>query len=218
MLSAYLEEFLPNPSIVIATIQGKIRRLINCDYIETPEHLNIPNYKNFRSHLDSLKTLEDKIKFLRNLRRFIDQCKRCFNETEFLPDLVGRGNVVCKGTNIFLLDSNNAAFAPCEGADRIIIPLDNRGFPIFDMSLRLLYRLERHLLVEDKGNISSQGFTKQYRKARNYHDEICPEELADILTSKKELKGDHFYGAVRFKARRELVDDIVEKLSEISHF
>lgn len=217
LLRNHFDRFLPNAEILSVSIEDSIRTLLICDKIET-QYSNSSSLSGgvFLKHLNELPDLQDKVKFLANLREFVDSCKEFFKRCASLPDLIGRGNLVCKGSDLYLLDFNNLSFKTTnEGSDKdnIHVPLDEKGYPIFDLSLRLLYHLEKKLLTYNGRNLSSQEFNTSFRQQHSNKDQL-PEELKHILVDRETLKKDPFYGAVRFKERREKAQRIWEKIGQ----
>lgn len=212
LLAEYFRKFMPNPGRLITIIRGEMRELIFCDRVYSSYLTSEPSAGIFSSHLASLPTIDQKILFLRQLREFVERCKLFFAKEKRLPDLVGKGNFVPHEETVYLLDLNNAVFGTINGEEEITVPVDEAGWPIFDMSLRLLYGIERHLLTHCGGNFSSQHFNRNYRHTRIYRGSDVPDELTDILHSRETLKEDSFYGALRFSKRRIEVEKIITRL------
>lgn len=203
LLEQYLAEFLPNPEVMQVAIGDSIRNLIFCERIYSPFLTSVPKAQFFRAHFDSLPNVEAKARFLHKLRRFVDQCKRLFYDTSSLPDLVGKGNLISQGTDIYLLDFNNTTFDRhfSVGGD-IRVPLDDRGDPVFDLSLHLLYHLEKELL-SSRANSPASGRLPA----------LAPADKAQApFVDFGRLKQEPFYGALRFRARREKVKEIMREV------
>jgi hypothetical protein len=69
--------------------------------------------------------------------------KRLIEETGYVPDLAGSGNLLLTLTgHIKLVDINNISPVSFDS----VIPLDDRGYPVCDKSIEALYLLEEKLL------------------------------------------------------------------------
>ncbi len=76
-------------------------------------------------------------------------CRNMYTETQRLPDLAGRGNLLFDGNGtLFLVDPND----PTRGISPIKykrrepvhhIPVTQQGFPVFDASLHVLSEIAR---------------------------------------------------------------------------
>lgn len=211
LLKQFFEEkgHLPNPRAEEFIIDGKSRFLVTCDNINSFNIKKIPSEKSFQHHLDfKLTTLDDKLGFLSSLKSFVEQSKEMYWSTKTLPDLIGKGNMIPYGNNVLLLDFNNHHFESekIKGTD-IHVPVDEFGWPIFDMSLRLLYNIEKSLLTYSGSSFSSPKFNAFCYKDNSLNQEDIKSKR--IFTSREELKEDPIYGALRFKDRREKVENII---------
>jgi hypothetical protein len=78
---------------------------------------------------------------------FIERMKRMVLESACIPDLAGLHNlIVTPAGNIRLVDINNISRVPPVASE---IPLDDKGYPIWDKSVQALSLLERKLLGRD---------------------------------------------------------------------
>lgn len=77
-----------------------------------------------------------------NARRFVRSVKSLIRETGYIPDLAGIGNLlVTRKGRLVLVDINNICpIAVCPD-----ILLDDKGYPVCDKSIEVLYLLEKHL-------------------------------------------------------------------------
>lgn len=218
LLRQYFNDFMPNAEILSVSIGDSIRNLLVCDKIET-NPMNLSSLSNgFVIHLSQLPTMEEKIKFLTNLRHFVDTCKNFFAECASLPDLIGKGNVVCKGSDIYLLDFNNLSFKTPNDIfdnDNIHVPLDEKGYPIFDLSLRFLYRIERDLLSYNDASkkMSPKVFNSLFPNKNENTTDLMTSDLGSVMRTYESLKKDPFYGAVRHRLRREKANNLWEKVA-----
>lgn len=206
------EEFFPDPSLISLRVNGDARRVISSNLVNSEWNRKIPSANMFRDYLENSKlSLGQKMNFLRNLKEFIERCKVLYWTRSCLPDLAGRGNLSVSNDNLFLLDSNNVSSAFVAENGAAAVPLDDAGLPIFDLSLQLLYAVERDLLTYVGGNFSTQGFNRIYRKETGIRGVDLPSELEKILIPRDEVRRDLFYGAVRFQQRRELARTMYAK-------
>ena len=89
---------------------------------------------------DIFKHLENKIQ--KNTETFINKIKRLIIETGYIPDLAGEGNLMLtKNGTIKLVDINNVSKVTY-GKD---IKIDNKGYPVIDKSIEVLWLLEKNL-------------------------------------------------------------------------
>ena len=200
--------YLPEPRVEQFEDGGQKRRLVVCREIRTPLITQLPSRFTFARHLDGLGSYEEKVEFLANLRGFLDSCKAFYHGMDALPDLAGRGNFIPDGTRVYLLDFNNIGNETAgdhqEGV--IHVPVDRNGNPVFDLSLHLMYRLEKRMLFSHGGNFSTQDFNRYCRAERG----LSAAELSSlgVFTSPLELMEERIYGALRFRDRREEVERI----------
>jgi hypothetical protein len=206
--------FFPNPLSINLRVGSEERMVVSCDYISSPYISRIPSTAIFRTHLDNaLPTLDEKVDYLRNLRTFLDQTKEFYYATHSLADIAGQGNLIPYESSLYLLDFNNIGIEEeLIKPGHIHVPLDENGFPIFDLSLRIIYNLEKHLLTAMGTNFASQDFSKIC-----YHDNDM--DFGSIFSlgmfrHREELKHERFYGALRFKARRDAVDNIMSRINQ----
>ncbi len=96
-------------------------------------------YENKSKH-DLLNHLEKKIQ--ENTKVFIHKIKRLVLETGYIPDLAGEGNLILMENGaIKLVDINNVSKVTY-GKD---IKIDNKGYPVIDKSIEVLWLLEKKL-------------------------------------------------------------------------
>ncbi len=211
------DSFLPNPQQEEFLIDGVKREIVTCNEVSTKYNSTRPSLENFIRHLDKLPSLDDKLDYLTQLRKFVISCKFFFWETGSLPDLIGMGNIVPYDNGIMLLDFNNVSFEHelSDIGDGIKIPLDDNGNPIFDRSLHLLYQIEKYLLSYSQNNFSTQSFTRYYAKTHNLKPDAILLLKEYICVPRDNLKKDPFYGALRFKKRREAVRRIIGQLDHV---
>lgn len=75
-------------------------------------------------------------------RAFVSQTRRLIREAGYVPDLAGVGNLILtRGGRIKLVDINNVSRVPPGGE----IPLDDRGYPVYDKSMEALSLLAQKL-------------------------------------------------------------------------
>jgi hypothetical protein len=80
---------------------------------------------------------------IRNVEGFVRQARRMIAEAHHVPDLAGVGNLILTRTGeLKLVDINNISRVSFDSK----IPLDDRGYPVCDKSIRVLSRLEQELL------------------------------------------------------------------------
>jgi len=73
---------------------------------------------------------------------FVSRVKKLIGEARLLPDLAGVGNILLTPTgDIKLVDINNISRVSADP----IIPLDDRGYPVCDKSIAVLFHLEEKL-------------------------------------------------------------------------
>jgi len=73
---------------------------------------------------------------------FVEQVKRLINEFRLIPDLAGVGNLLLtRAGEIKLVDINNIS----EVSPDPVVPLDDRGYPVCDKSMAVLFHLEQKL-------------------------------------------------------------------------
>jgi len=209
-----LVDFLPAPQLVRAEIGDQVRCVVSSLEVKSSMGREFPGVGAFGSHLLSRSTLDDKIQFLCQLRGFIQACKDTYWQSNILPDLIGKGNIVAHGTTVSLLDFNNISGKwTVDGP--LDVPVDDQGLPIFDMGLELMHRMEKGLLTNRGGNFSTDSFNREFRKGRPGTGLETPSELASTLVSGEALKKDSFYGALRFQARREGVAAILDRYDRV---
>lgn len=205
-----LKAFLPDPQPVRVEIEGQVRRVVSSLEIMAPMCRDIPSVGSFAYELGAKTQLDEKLAYLKSLRGFVNACKTTYFQKNILPDLVGRGNTVVQNTGLWLLDFNNIA-GDWQLGPKVDVPVDDRGLPIFDMSLRMLYGIEAKLLSSRGANFSTEGFNRTFRQEREVRGTSLPPELEGVLVPSDDLKTDPFYGALRFQARREKVEAILER-------
>lgn len=88
----------------------------------------------------------EKDEFVRNITgnagRFVRSVKSLINRTGYIPDLAGIGNLlVTREGRLALVDINN--ICPIAVCPEIL--LDDKGYPVCDKSMEVLFLLERHL-------------------------------------------------------------------------
>lgn len=206
-----LTTFLPSPTIVRTQIGERVRHLVASREIQSPMCRREPTVGAFAYQLEGKSEIDAQIQYLAQLRGFIRACKSTYERFSILPDLIGRGNIVSDAAGIWLLDFNNISGQWNTGQE-VEVPLDDQGLPIFDMGLGLLYNIEKKLLTHRGTNLSTQAFHRNYCRARGPQNTKLPEELTEILVTREQLKADPFYGALRFGARREKVNSILDKI------
>jgi hypothetical protein len=110
-LKRWFRDYLPNPQITSLLIDGVERTLVTSDRIKHAVSLGalhdplirFTNSIYAKGNSAVLETLRS------NFENFICQAQSCYQETYSLPDLAGRGNLVCtKDGDLFLLDLNNS--------------------------------------------------------------------------------------------------------------
>lgn len=205
-----LSNFLPAPEMVRAEIGGQVRRLVSSVEVASPLCRQEPSAVAFSCELQEQEGVEEGISYLRQMRKFIDACKKSYWDRRMLPDLVGKGNVVTDKNGVWLLDFNNISGEWAVG-EEVRVPLDDQGLPIFDMWLSFMHSVEKRLLTSRGSNFSTESFNKTYRRERVVYGVDLPEELQGVLVSADALKRDPFYGALRFQARREKVNTILDR-------
>jgi hypothetical protein len=78
----------------------------------------------------------------RSIARFIHQVKLMIAETGYIPDLAGIGNLMMTPAGaIKLVDINNISKIAFDGT----VHLDDRGYPVCDKSIEVLFILEDKL-------------------------------------------------------------------------
>jgi hypothetical protein len=204
-----LSHFLPAPETVRAEIGGQVRRLVSSMEITSPLCRQEPSAGAFSCELQGQASLEQGLSYLRQMRGFIDACKKSYWDRHMLPDLVGKGNVVTDKNGVWLLDFNNIS-GEWAVSEEVRVPLDDQGLPIFDMGLSFMHSVEKKLLSCRGSNFSTESFNQTYHREREVHGVDLPEELQGVLVSADALKRDPFYGALRFQARREKVNTILD--------
>lgn len=214
LLEKYLTpNFFPNPVRERYIIDGYQRMLISSDRLYAKYSSSFTNHKRFMKHFEDLEGM-NKIDFLVNLHQFISQCKNMYYKSGFLPDIVGRGNFIPYESSQVILDYNNADFErnEIEVAGEIHIPTDDRGVPIFDLALRILYNLEKGLLTYGGNNFSTAEFNRWAQTEAGF----TPDSLhrMGIFKLFEDLKTEQFYGAVRYKARREAAEKLRDNAQE----
>ena len=81
-------------------------------------------------------------KVRKNAQNFIGKIKQMIMETNHVPDLAGVGNLLfTKSGDIKLVDINNISSVSFDHT----IKLDDRGYPVCDKSIEVLFLLERKL-------------------------------------------------------------------------
>ncbi len=75
-----------------------------------------------------------------NITNFVAKIKEMIQEVRLIPDLAGVGNLLLTpGAGVVLVDINNISPVRFEQT----IPVDDRGYPVFDKSVQALYLLEK---------------------------------------------------------------------------
>jgi hypothetical protein len=110
-LKRWFRDYLPNPQITSFLVDGVERTLVTADLIKHAAplgDLHEPLLKFTKNAYE--KGNSAIIENLRtNFENFLSQAQCCYQETYSLPDLAGRGNLVCtKEGELFLLDMNNS--------------------------------------------------------------------------------------------------------------
>jgi len=78
-----------------------------------------------------------------SIATFVSRTRKMINESGFVPDLAGNGNLILtSGGNIKLVDINNIIKVANDDA----IPLDDKGYPSCDKSIEVLTILEEKIL------------------------------------------------------------------------
>jgi hypothetical protein len=99
----------------------------------------------------------------RSIARFIHQVKLMIAETGYIPDLAGIGNLMMTPAGaIKLVDINNISKIAFDGT----VHLDDRGYPVCDKSIEVLFILE-HKLTDRSVN----------RGENLYHFFLTPERM-----------------------------------------
>jgi len=81
-------------------------------------------------------------KVRKNVENFVSKIKQMIMETNHVPDLAGVGNLLfTKSGDIKLVDINNISSVSFDHT----IKLDDRGYPVCDKSIEVLFLLERKL-------------------------------------------------------------------------
>ncbi|QQR55306.1 hypothetical protein IPG41_01990 [Candidatus Peregrinibacteria bacterium] len=206
-----LTSFLPDPETVRARIGDRVRNLVTSLEVTSSLHRVVPSAESFAYELQAKGDIDAQIHYLQQLRGFVDACKNTYKQSCILPDLIGRGNVVSDSNGIWLLDFNNISGQWTVGPE-IQVPLDDQGLPIFDMGLQLLHSIEKKLLTQRGTNLSTEAFNRKYSQERRPQRTELPKELLETLVSADDLKKDPFYGALRFRKRRQKVQSILDKM------
>jgi hypothetical protein len=98
--------------------------------------------------------------------RFVNRLKKMIMETNYVPDLAGVGNLILTPSgHIKLVDINNISTVSLDGP----VPLDDRGYPVCDKSIRVIWLLEEKLV-----NSSPQKDDPIYRTF------LDPKRLKDV--------------------------------------
>lgn len=210
LASHFDARFLPSPRVRAYDWGGCRRNLVVCEEVPTRRIADIPTSQGFAAHLDTeCRSIDEKIAYVCSLRKFVDLCKRFYEETDALPDLAGRGNVVPFEDRVVILDFNNISFGreQVNSAKGVYVPVDDRGIPIFDLSLNLLYGIEKRVLSYVDTNVSTPGFTRVCGKEMTSQDMVA----LGPFVAREALIHDAFYGALRHKERREMVDALMHQ-------
>lgn len=167
VLIRHFRGLLPSPLEVDVQIDGSRRRLVTAERISTLQNGQPIKVGLFRTVLDASEDLPTAMRFLIQIKTLIDGCKELYDQYRRLPDFVGHGNIVIKDDRIYILDFNNIIYdSQPAGKTPIIVPLDDKGYPIFDLSLRLLYHIEKTLLSVRYDESKALAVTKK-RAARS---------------------------------------------------
>ena len=74
--------------------------------------------------------------------RFVTRLKQMIREAGYVPDLAGVGNLILAPSgHIKLVDINNISRVSSQGP----IPLDDKGYPVCDKSIKVIWHLEHKL-------------------------------------------------------------------------
>lgn len=131
-------------------VEGEILdpwKIFGNNYLET-------FYQSLTDRSDSNNTLTTAKK---NIGDFVHKIRHMFNETGYIPDLAGIGNLILTDQGeLKLVDINNISKLKFSKT----IPIDDKGYPSCDISVEVLYILETRIL--NSSNLSEDSFYKYF--------------------------------------------------------